>query len=378
MPTDFYDVLGAPADASQEELKRAYRGRVREYHPDVHDHPEGDAQFKLIREAHDVLSDPAERKDYDRMSHREYVEKRLDDLPPLSVFPEAEDEEPSDSASETTTDPTHSVSSPSRSSERHPDSSQSGGSTSASSSTRSARSQSTDSSRSSGRSGSRSRQSSSSSQSTRTDRTTNRSRSRASGRSSESTSAGAERSSTTWDDVTEQTARSGAARSSTSSAAARRRRGLRRWYGVVLLSLLAYLAGIGTYAAPYTGTLSGLMTQLMTTPIATLTAEFPLPSPTTYVLGTATAAASGEPGVGLLFVVGIAALPIVVLTAVAQFGQGSAWTYALASLGPVLPLAVARFAPLPTALALVGLVVLPLFSGFGFLLDVGRYLYATR
>mgnify|MGYP006291416987 CR=1 FL=1 len=91
MPTDFYDVLGAPADASSDELKRAYRSRVREYHPDVNDHPEGDAQFKLIRRANDVLTDAAERKDYDRMGHREYTNKRLDDLPPFSVFPEFED-----------------------------------------------------------------------------------------------------------------------------------------------------------------------------------------------------------------------------------------------------------------------------------------------
>ncbi|TKX40294.1 DnaJ domain-containing protein, partial [Halorubrum sp. ARQ200] len=47
MPADLYDVLGVPDDAAAEELKRAYRKRVREYHPDVNDHPEGDAQFKL-------------------------------------------------------------------------------------------------------------------------------------------------------------------------------------------------------------------------------------------------------------------------------------------------------------------------------------------
>lgn len=107
-------------------------------------------------------------------------------------------------------------------------------------------------------------------------------------------------------------------------------------------------------------------------------APFPLPSPTAYVLETATIAASGEPGIGLLFIVGAVALPLVVLTAVAQFGHGSAWIYAVASLGPVVPLAAARVASVSTALALLGLVLLPLFSGLGFLVDVGRYLYATR
>lgn len=147
---------------------------------------------------------------------------------------------------------------------------------------------------------------------------------------------------------------------------------------MVLLSLLAYLAGVGSYAAPHAETLSVLATELANTPAATLTAAFPLPSPTSYVLETATAAAAGAPGVGLLFVAGAVALPLVVLTAVAQYGHGSAWIYAVASLGPVVPLAAVRFAWLPTALALVGLVLLPLFSGLGFLVDVGRYLYATR
>lgn len=146
----------------------------------------------------------------------------------------------------------------------------------------------------------------------------------------------------------------------------------------MFLSLVAYLAGIGWYAAPHRETLRGVATALSTTPVATVTAPFPLPSPTAYLLGTASAAAAGDPGVGLLFLVGAVALPLVVLTAVAQFGHGSAWIYALASLGPVLPLVAERVAALSTALALVGLVVLPLFSGLGFLIDVGRYLYATR
>lgn len=405
MPTDFYDVLGAPADASSEELKRAYRGRVREYHPDVNDHPEGDAQFKLVRKAHDVLSDPAERKDYDRMGHREYVDRRLDDLPPLSVFPELEDAAPKDSDSSTSesgpdsssNDTSGRATSESRSTSRDAStsssrssaasqstgteasgksqsasasrSSESATSTEQGRSTRSDRStghRTTSSSRSTGSTGSTDSTQSTSTRSTDNQTTT-------AGRANGGTSAGAERSS--WDDVTERTARSSATQSSTAS---RRRRGLRRWYGVVLLSLLAYLAGLGTYAAPYAEALSGLANGLTTAPVPTLIGTFPLPSPTAYVLGAVNTAAAGQPSAGLLFLVGAVALPLVVLTAVAQFGQGSAWIYALASLGPAVPLAVAVVAPLPTALALVGLVVLPLFSGLGFLVDVGRYLYATR
>ncbi|MEF8800824.1 MAG: DnaJ domain-containing protein [Halolamina sp.] len=403
MPTDFYDVLGATADASSKELKRAYRAQVREYHPDVNDHPEGDEQFKLIRKAHDVLSNSAERKDYDRMGHREYADKRLDDLPPLSVFPEAEDGGPAEPASETTVDSADSVHSDGESTEGSGGASASRSpSTSTSSSSRSSRNRSSNSSRSSGGSQSRSTQSSSSSRSTggsqsnshsrstrnsrytgrststRSGASTNSTQSQSTGRSRGTSSTGADRSDSSWDDVTEQTARAGASRSSTTAAAARRRRGLGRWYGIVLLSLLAYVAGIGTYAAPHGESLRGLGTGLATSPVPTLSAGFPLPSPSTYVLGTATAAASGEPGVGLLFLVGAVALPLVVLTAVAQFGQGSAWIYALASLGPVVPLAVERVAALPTVVALIGLVVLPLVSGLAFLIDVGRYLYATR
>jgi hypothetical protein len=142
--------------------------------------------------------------------------------------------------------------------------------------------------------------------------------------------------------------------------------------------LLAYLGGLATYAAPYTETLVGLADEVTTAPAAALTSPFPLPSPMEYVLGTVNAAAAGEPAAGVLLVIGAVALPLVVLTAVAQFGQGSAWIYALASLGPAVSLAVADVAQLPTALALAGLGVLPLLSGLGFLFDVGRYLYATR
>lgn len=112
--------------------------------------------------------------------------------------------------------------------------------------------------------------------------------------------------------------------------------------------------------------------------MATLTGAFPLPSPTEFVLGTVTAATSSDPGVGLLFLIGAVALPLVVLTAVAQFGHGTAWIYALASLGAILPFAVEQMASLSTVVALIGLLVLPLFSGLGFLVDVGRYLWATR
>jgi len=66
MATDFYDVLGVPRGAGDEEIGRAYRKLARKYHPDVNHDPGAEDRFKEVSEAHEVLSDPARRKRYDR------------------------------------------------------------------------------------------------------------------------------------------------------------------------------------------------------------------------------------------------------------------------------------------------------------------------
>jgi molecular chaperone DnaJ len=64
---DFYKVLGVERKAKPEEIKKAYRRLARKYHPDVNPGDKSaEERFKLITEAHDVLSDPKKRSVYDR------------------------------------------------------------------------------------------------------------------------------------------------------------------------------------------------------------------------------------------------------------------------------------------------------------------------
>ncbi len=64
---DFYTVLGLSPDATQEEVKRAYRKLARKTHPDLATGPESEETFKEINAAYDVLKDPETRADYDAM-----------------------------------------------------------------------------------------------------------------------------------------------------------------------------------------------------------------------------------------------------------------------------------------------------------------------
>lgn len=63
---DYYDVLGVDQNASEEEIKKAYRKKAMKYHPDRSDEPDAEEKFKEISEAYAVLSDPDKRQAYDR------------------------------------------------------------------------------------------------------------------------------------------------------------------------------------------------------------------------------------------------------------------------------------------------------------------------
>ncbi|MBR2804335.1 MAG: molecular chaperone DnaJ [Eggerthellaceae bacterium] len=66
MAKDLYEVLGVPRDATEDDIKKAFRKQARKLHPDVNKSPNAEEEFKELNEAYDVLSDPQKRSAYDR------------------------------------------------------------------------------------------------------------------------------------------------------------------------------------------------------------------------------------------------------------------------------------------------------------------------
>lgn len=63
---DYYDVLGVGKDASEADIKKAYRKLSKKYHPDINKAPDAEAKFKEVNEAYETLSDSQKRASYDQ------------------------------------------------------------------------------------------------------------------------------------------------------------------------------------------------------------------------------------------------------------------------------------------------------------------------
>lgn len=76
---DYYEVLGVPRGASEEDLKKAYRQLALKYHPDRNKEPGAEDRFKELSEAYAVLSDAEKRRVYDQVGHAGFDERYSDE-----------------------------------------------------------------------------------------------------------------------------------------------------------------------------------------------------------------------------------------------------------------------------------------------------------
>ncbi|HAU3890232.1 TPA: DnaJ domain-containing protein [Legionella pneumophila] len=66
MDKDYYKIMGVSQDASDKDIKMAYRKLARKYHPDISKEPDAEERFKEMAEAYEVLKDPKKRSEYDQ------------------------------------------------------------------------------------------------------------------------------------------------------------------------------------------------------------------------------------------------------------------------------------------------------------------------
>ena len=330
---DFYELLGVSEGAGTDEIDRAWRERVRRYHPDVNDDARANAQFKTLQTAHEVLVDESERAAYDRLGHETYVRERLDGLPTADRPDEgAADAEPAASSG--------------------------GGSGAAADAGASGPTGAAG----GGRTG-------------RTDRTAG-----GHGGDDERGEDGRHR----GVDARRRTATAGTtsgaggsndrggARTATPRAGCRspRRRPLAYGWAGIATAGVVYLLGVWAYL----GANAGALSTLAATPPSSLGRTRTLVAPGTFVLEAVSAGAI----LPLALVVGAAGIAVGFVAVVASFGRGAAYLYAVGGLTPVAALAIGPAVAAPDGVILALAVVGPVATVGLFLVDVGRELLADR
>ncbi|WP_302083405.1 J domain-containing protein [Salinibaculum rarum] len=98
---DFYELLGVSESANEEDIKKAYRTLVKEYHPDRTDRADAQICFEQLTEAKNVLTNPKERKLYNDLGHKDYYQKKREEVDSFEENDGAEWQPADDSLKET-------------------------------------------------------------------------------------------------------------------------------------------------------------------------------------------------------------------------------------------------------------------------------------
>lgn len=351
---DFYDLLGVSEDAAPADVKRAWRGKAQEYHPDVNDDARAGVQFKTLRAAYEVLSDETKRAAYDRMGHERYVAERLDGLPTAGM------ERRDDGGG------------------RWQKRAAAAGGGSAGSAAEASADSSADRTRSAG----------ASARTAGRTRDAGRSRAESTGRSRSTTGPSrtgtahsANRSTRTGSASATGSGGAGSASSATASSASAASAPRSLWYAWVasLLAGVVYLAGLAVYLRANAAALSSFAAAVETSPVSALLADAGLASPGAFALD----AVGSAPGPALAFPLGMALLAAVFVAFALRFRHGTAglslYLYPLGALAPLASLALGPLVVAPAAgLTLALVVVVPALAVTAFLVDVGRTLFAPN